>query len=81
MAKQTVLDPHHWILFSNEKEQTIGTHNYLDGSPGIMLIGKKQNKTEEFPGGPVVGTLTFTAEGLGSIPGWGNKIPQAVQPK
>ena len=27
-----------------------------------------------------LGLLTFTAEGTGSIPGWGTKIPQAVRP-
>ena len=32
----------------------------------------------EFPGGPWWG-LTFTAGGLGSIPGQGTKIPQAAQ--
>ena len=26
-----------------------------------------------------VGLSTFTAEGPGSIPGWGTKIPQAAQ--
>ena len=32
----------------------------------------------EFPGGPVVRTCAFTAMGLGSIPGQGTKIPQAM---
>ena len=36
----------------------------------------------ELPGGPVVRTLgAFTAVGSGSIPGRGNKIPQAARPK
>ena len=26
-----------------------------------------------------LGLLTFTDEGMGSIPGWGTKIPQAAQ--
>ena len=30
-----------------------------------------------FPGGPVVKTLPPNAEGVGSIPGWGAKIPHA----
>ena len=34
----------------------------------------------EFPGGPVVKTLTFTDMDLGSIPGWRTKIPQAKWP-
>ena len=33
----------------------------------------------EFLGGPALGFHDFTAEGLGSIPGWGNKISQAMQ--
>ena len=33
----------------------------------------------EFPGGSVLGRLTFTAKGPGSIPGRGTKIPQATQ--
>ena len=28
-----------------------------------------------------LGLSALTAEGLGSIPGWGTKMPQAVQPK
>ena len=32
----------------------------------------------EFPGGPELGTHAVTAEGEGSIPGQGTKIPQAA---
>ena len=31
----------------------------------------------EFPSSPIVGLCTLTAEGLGSVPGQGAKIPQA----
>ena len=31
----------------------------------------------DFPGGPVVKTSPSNAEGAGSIPGWGAKIPHA----
>ena len=31
----------------------------------------------EFPGSPLGGLHTSTVEALGSIPGWGTKIPQA----
>ena len=34
-----------------------------------------------FPGGPVVKTSPSNAEGMGSIPGQGAKIPYASQPK
>ena len=33
----------------------------------------------EFPGGPVVRTCRFHFWDLGSIPGWGTKILQAVR--
>ena len=35
--------------------------------------------SREFPGGPVVRTRCFHFWGLGSIPGWGTKILQAVR--
>ena len=37
--------------------------------------------TGDFPGGPVVKTLPSNAGGVGSIPGWGARIPQASRPK
>ena len=35
--------------------------------------------SREFPGGPVVKTPPSNAGGLGSIPGWGTKIPHAIR--
>ena len=35
----------------------------------------------DFPGGPLVKTLPSSAEGASSFPGWGAKIPHALQPK
>ena len=35
----------------------------------------------DFPGAPVVKTPPSNAEDAGSIPGWGTKIPHALQPK
>ena len=35
----------------------------------------------DFPGGPVVKTSPSKARGVGLIPGWGTKSPQALQPK
>ena len=44
------------------------------------ILFKKYIKNRECPGGPVVrDSGVFTAEGVGSIPGWGTKILQAVQ--
>ena len=37
--------------------------------------------TRDFPGNPVVRTSPFNAEDVGSIPGWGAKIPHTSQPK
>ena len=36
--------------------------------------------TGEFPGGSVVRTLRSHCQRLGSVPGWGTKIPQAARP-
>ena len=33
----------------------------------------------DFPGGPVVKNLPCKAEDMGSIPGWGTKIPQVAE--
>ena len=35
----------------------------------------------DFPGGPVVKTSPSNAGDVGSIPGWGPKIPHASPPK
>ena len=35
----------------------------------------------DFPGGPVVKTSPSNAGGVGSIPGWGARVPHALQPK
>ena len=43
-----------------------------------MIYGKRYT-FGEFAGGPVVRTLCFTAKGVGSVPGWGTKIPQAMK--
>ena len=41
-----------------------------------MTLCNQDELIWEFPGGPVV--RVFTAEGLGSIPGWGTTIPLAM---
>ena len=35
----------------------------------------------DFPGGPVVKTSLPNARGMGSIPGWGARIPHAFRPE
>ena len=44
MVKQTVADPYHGLLLSNEKKWTINTHNSLMNLQGIMLSGKANAK-------------------------------------
>ena len=44
----------------------------------IKNFKNKSTTSQEFPGGPVVRTQHFHCPGLGSIPGWGTKIPQAA---
>ena len=39
------------------------------------------NFRRDFPGGPVVKTALLLQGGMGSISGWGTKIPRAVWPK
>ena len=38
----------------------------------------RNKKYRDFPSGPVVKTLSFDAGGMGSIPGQGTKISQAM---
>ena len=49
----------------------------------MLLRGSKFKNTHwrEFPGGPVLRTRRFHCCSLGSIPGQGTKIPQAVWSK
>ena len=41
----------------------------------------KRRGSRDFPGGPVDKTLPSNAGGVGSIPGWGGKIPHTSRPK
>ena len=55
------------------------TNHEQESSP----LGEREHiihARREFPGGPVVRTRRFHCHGLGSIPGWGTKIPQAGWP-
>ena len=40
-----------------------------------------RKRGRDFPRGPVVKTLPSNIGGLGSMPGWGAKIPHASWPK
>ena len=41
----------------------------------------KEPLPRDFPGSPVVKTSPSNAGDVGSIPGWGAKIPHALQPE
>ena len=43
-----------------------------------VLKKKKHTAIRDFPGGPVVRNLPCNAGNVGSIPGWGTKIPRVV---
>ena len=47
-------------------------------APLLTLCQLKINP-REFPGCPMVRTRAVTTKGMGSIPGWGTKVPQAVR--
>ena len=56
-------------------EQWFSTFNMIR----ITWDDCEKRRAWKFPGGPMVRTGAFTAQGLGSIPGEGTKIPQATQ--
>ena len=41
------------------------------------MSGREKQKKQGFPGGPEVKNLPSNAGNMGSIPGWGIKIPRA----
>ena len=46
--------------------------------PFIESLGKKKRKLVDFLDGPVVKNVPCNAGYMGSIPGWGMKIPSTV---
>ena len=61
------------MLQSHQRQTLFLCFEFLFSFWRILLLW------QEFPGGPVVRTRRFHCWGLGSTPGWGTKIPQAVQ--
>ena len=45
----------------------------------MVSIARDRNLLREFPGGLVIKILGFHGHGLGSVPGRGTEIPQAMQ--
>ena len=42
-------------------------------------VQQRTKQSQDFPGGPMVKNLPCNAEDVGSIPGWGTRIPHAVR--
>ena len=57
--------------WSKPKTNILWYHLYVESK-------KKKKRYREFPGGLVVRTQHFHCHGLGSIPGWGPEIFQAL---
>ena len=53
--------------------------HWLDSSltPCLVQCLSQEAVIWNFPGGPVIKTPHFQCRGMGSIPGWGTKIPRA----
>ena len=49
----------------------------VEGKAGVWYSQVKQSLFRNFPGGPLVKNLRCNAEDMGSVPGWGTKIPYA----
>ena len=54
--------------------------DFKQGRDMIQFMFLK-SKSRDFPGGPVIKTSPSSTGGVGSIPGWGVKIPHASWPK
>ena len=50
-----------------------------DKDPQITELGTEKMTARDFPAGPVVENPISNAGDAGSIPGWGTKIPHAVE--
>ena len=66
-----------WSNVSFEACVSLLTFSPDDVSIGIR--GVLKSPTRNFLGGPVVKSLPCNAWGVGSIPGWGTKIPCVVE--
>ena len=57
-----------------------GSTQFLSGTKRLIRESRFKPQRWEFPGEfQRLGLCAFTAKGLGSIPGWGARIPQIVK--
>ena len=68
------LEDQPWSLENAEFEQSV---RYASGD--MEKAFRKTNIWTGLPGGSVVKTLSCQCKGAGLIPGWGTKIPHALQ--
>ena len=54
MDKWSVVEPHHWILYSIEKAQRTDAHSDWDQSQGIMLSGRSHAREGKCGGIPFI---------------------------
>ena len=66
-----------FLLFSHTKLQ----NKYSDQENHWKTLLLKNQLFEGLPWYPVVKISPSNAQGAGSIPGWGTKIPHALRPK
>ena len=65
-----------------KQQQAVSTSGVIEKAELVLCWREHQIRTgfsrtaiRDFPGGPVVKTPPSNAQGVGSIPGWGTKIP------
>ena len=60
--------------------QSKGNHHFTNHLSGKLMskIYKEHTQFRDFPGGPLVKNLPCNAQGTGSIPGQGIKIPTCL---
>ena len=68
-----------WYLYILAKWNILNFAGHSDLSQLLSPTVVAQKQSLRIPWRPVVRTSRFRAEGLGSIPGWGAEIPQAMQ--
>ena len=69
------------LLYLRVWPSSLYTQKLVSSISPTVIDAVRINTTGDFPDGPVLKTSPSSAEGTGSIPGEGTKIPQASGPK